>query len=144
MTISLFLDVVVAMLLVITISYAVILNRRLSQLRRHNAELESLAASFSKATVRAGESTVKLKGAADKLEASVSKAEALRDDLQFLIERGGTAADRLEAGVRASRNSSEPEVAPVAGPSGSGNEAETAESRSEAERQLIRALQSAR
>jgi len=59
---TLIVDSVVAVLLVVTISYAITLNRRLGNLRRDRSELEKMAASFQQATVRAEDSIGKLKG----------------------------------------------------------------------------------
>ena len=65
MTFTLALDILVAGLLVVTIAYAVVLNRRLGMLRRDKTELEGLAANFGEATMRAGDSIVKLKTTAE-------------------------------------------------------------------------------
>ncbi len=104
MPLSLLLDVLVSVLLVVTIGYAVVLNRRLKGLKNHKAELDALAASFAQATARAEESVGRLKSSVAELQASSERAQALRDDLAFLTERGGTAADRLENLVRAARD----------------------------------------
>lgn len=104
MSYSLVLDVLMALLLVITIGYAVVLNKKLGSLRNDKAELEKLAMSFANATIRAEESIGKLKSTTDVLQGSMGKAQALRDDLAFLIDRGDRAADRLEDHVRSARN----------------------------------------
>lgn len=103
MTFALLLDLLIAVLLVITISYAVVLNRKLSLVRRDKASLERLANSFTQATGRAEESIGKLKQTAESLRERMEKAQALRDDLVFLVERGTGAADRLEELVRETR-----------------------------------------
>ncbi len=148
MTFSLALDLVVAVLLVVTITYAVALNRRLGALRRDKSELENVAASFGEATLRAGKSIAKLKTTAEELQERIEKAQSLRDDLVFLIERGGQAADRLEEIVRAARKEGDigPRPAPVpeAADEGEGDTDETVPAKSEAERELLKALQSAR
>ena len=100
MTLPIAIDITVSLLLVVTIAYAMVLNRRLGRLRRDKAELEGLANSFANATIRAEDSIRKLKASADDLAERLKKAENLRDDLNFLIERGSGAADRLEAAVR--------------------------------------------
>ena len=56
MPVSIALDVLVALLLVVTIAYAIVLNKRLGALRKNKSELEGLTASFSEATKRAEES----------------------------------------------------------------------------------------
>lgn len=135
MALSLTLDVILAVLLVVTISYAVVLNRKLGSLRRDKAKLESLAASFGQATLRAEESIGRLRNTAEALQEKIEKAQALRDDLAFLVDRGTSAADRLEGAIRASRAKAPP-IAAVAGD-------DSIQPRSEAERELLRAIRSA-
>lgn len=108
MTFSLFLDIFLAILLVVMIGYAVVLNRRLGEVRRDKSELENLASSFGDSTLKAGESIVKLKNTADDLKERIEKAGTLRDDLVFLLERGTSTADRLEEAVRAAREERPP------------------------------------
>ena len=103
MPFSLILDIVIAVLLVATIAYAFLLNRRLAGLRRDKRELESLAATFGQATIRAEESIAKLKFTVSTLNDRVDRAEALRDDLAFLVDRGSRAADQLEEAIRRAR-----------------------------------------
>ncbi len=151
---SIALDLVVAVLLIVTIAYAMVLNRRIGSLRKDKKELETLAASFHQATVRAEDSIGRLRNTADALQQRIDKAQSLSDDLSFLIDRGGLAADRLEELVRAARKEGEGEVrrpvAPAAtdagAPATAGDEPEAAadEAKSEAERELLKALQAAR
>ena len=108
MTISLVLDVTIAVLLMFTITYAVRLNHRLSKLRADRAELEMLAKTFVNATVRAEEGVNKLKISTDELQGEIKKAEVLKDDLAYLIERGGTTADEMLERVRTTRTFSAP------------------------------------
>lgn len=107
MTTGMILDVVVIVLLVPTIIYAVILNRRLAALRRSREELSKVVASFNEATMRAEAGIPKLKKATTEanhtLKERVDKAQTLRDDLAFMIERAEELAGRLEGAVRAAR-----------------------------------------
>ncbi len=107
MSFALIMDMLIAVLLVATIAYAVMLNRRLSDLRKDQSELEKLSERFNDATIRAEESIHKLTGSAEDMKRDVQdtlrKAEALRDDLNFLIERAGVSADKLEESVRNNR-----------------------------------------
>jgi hypothetical protein len=163
MTLNLALDIVIAVLLVATIGYALKLNARLMLMRKDREALEKLAATFNAAMQRAGESTVLLKRGADDMGHRLQKAESLRDDLQFLIERGGAIADRLEQGVRAARPEAQsgprgPRVAvngngAPAGANGSGTApgaqplrapAKVVSARTQAERDLLRVLQAVR
>lgn len=154
MSFSLVLDIIVAVLLVVTIGYAVVLNRRLRGLRRDKEELAKLSGSFGEATMRASESIGLLRATADELRSRIDGAQELRDDLQFLIERGGGTADRLEEKVRAARAEGVMPTKPGSSPipeSGDGDLEETEEikkdetmAKSEAERELLKALRAAR
>lgn len=157
MPFSLALDVLVAILLVVTICYAMILNRKLSSFRREKEELEKLASAFSEATKRAGDSINALKNTAGNLQERIDKAQALRDDLVFLIDRGASSADRLEEiirearkeggfgprqGVEQSKKNKEP-MMPNSDFDG-GYEENEAKLRSDAERELLKAIRAAR
>lgn len=145
MSLSLVLDIVVAALLVVTIGYAVVLNRRLGVLRRDKSELKKLTKSFGEATARAEEGIGKLKTTAGGLQQSIDKAQTLRDDLIFLIDRGGTAADRIEETVRAARDESPAVPRPSARGIDAGDDGgKAADSKTQAERELLKALQAAR
>lgn len=100
---TLALDILMSLLLSGCIVTTVILNRRLTQLRGDSAELEKLTRSFQEATDRADHGVSGLKLSAQSLQERAEQARALVDDLQFLIERGGSLADRLEDGVRATK-----------------------------------------
>jgi hypothetical protein len=93
MSFALIIDIVVAILLMVTIGYAIVLNKRLGNLRRDRSELEKLAINFHASTTRADESITRL----------TSSVGGLQDDLIFLTERGSSTADRLEESVRFSR-----------------------------------------
>ncbi len=154
MPFSLILDLLVALLLVVMIGYAVALNRRLGSLRQDKSELQKLAASFGGATMRAEESIDRLKNMTDTLQRCIDKAQALHDDLTFLIDRGDTAADRLEETVRGMRREQDQTFPLGDNPGGAGN-IKAAENRgndkkvetvgeSEAELELLKALQATR
>lgn len=154
MPFSLALDVFVAILLIITICYAVVLNQKLSRFRNEKMELEKLAKLFGEAMERAGDSIGKLKNTAGGLQDRIDKAQALRDDLVFLIDRGGSSADRLEEIVREARKEGGfgPRPVPEAPPhnkekkikNNPDKEESAPKPRSEAERELLKALQAAR
>ena len=101
---SLILDMFVAVLLIVMIGYAVTLNKRLGTLRRDKEELQKLALNFGDATVRAEESTVQLRATIDVLQEQIKRAESLREDLVFLVDRGNGTADTLEELVRTARD----------------------------------------
>ncbi|MBI3444778.1 MAG: hypothetical protein HY055_05350 [Magnetospirillum sp.] len=164
------LDIVVSLLLIATISYAWMLNQRLSSLRKNRDDLAKTIAAFNEATVRAESSIPKLRKAAEEsgqtLQERVEKAQSLRDDLAFMIERADTMANRLENAVRSARPDGKPaetrspaQVGTASAPTmppprmNSGRAAAIAaaaaaesdgDDRSEAERELLRALQAMR
>jgi len=97
---SLILDIIISVLLVLTIAYAVRLNQRLSQLRSDKNELLVLAKTFADATMRAESAIKNLKVSSESLGSEVAKAEALKDDLAYLVNRGGRTADEMVDTVR--------------------------------------------
>ena len=154
----LILDILVAVLLVITIAFAFVLNKRLGRLRGDRKAFEKLAKTFGDATSRAEEGINALHQTTDVLQERLDKAQALKDDLTFMTERGDRTADKLEKLVRMTRDTSviDPEVShsqgthartqssPVPGgepqsvvepENGSGD-------KSEAERELLKAIRS--
>lgn len=108
MTVAFLLDILVACLLVATIAYAAVLNRKLGRLRSGKAELEALLASFQQATVRAEASISALRTYADAshddVEEKRTTIKGLRDDIDFLVSRASEQADRLEALIRQGRD----------------------------------------
>lgn len=100
---SLVLDLLVAALLAACIVASLILDRRLARLRGDSGELEKLTRSFQEATDRADHGASLLKGSAEALQERLDAARALAEDLGFLIERGGSVADRIENEIRAAR-----------------------------------------
>ncbi len=100
MQIAFVLDIIIAVLLVLTITYAVRLNQRLSQLRKDKNELQELAKTFADATNKAEEGIQQLKVSTDSLSTEVKKAEILRDDLAYLVDRGGRTADEMAEDMR--------------------------------------------
>jgi len=91
-------------LLVMAIGYGFVLNKKITALRRDQKDLEKLAMSFSKATQRAEQGVAQLRaatqGSVTELQGIMTKAESVRRDLEFLIDRGTGTADRLERSVR--------------------------------------------
>lgn len=141
---SIALDVLMVSLLAACIATTAILNRRLTGLRGDSAELEKLARVFQEATDRADHGVSGLKLSAQSLQERIEQARALVDDLQFLMERGGSVADRLEESVRsAKRADPRPKLAPAAGgaePAGPRPGRPTGQPRSAAELHLLAAM----
>ena len=107
--VSLLLDGLVAVLLVATIAYAALLNRRLGILRKGKEELREIVNSFDAAMTRIETGSGKLKQAGNptsgELKELVTEARALRDELSFLLDRGGSLASRLDKSTKVrSRN----------------------------------------
>ncbi len=134
------LDVVLAALLALTLAFGLRMRRALDGIRADRAALETSVAGFAAGTSDAEASVAKLRDAAEGAGRAVAqRAEAGRrvaDDLALLIERGERLADRLEAAVRAARPlaAAEPQSAARAA-------AREPAVRSQAERDLMRALQ---
>jgi len=106
--IPLILDGLVIVLLVATIVYCVLLNRRLGAMRRNEDELQLLIASFNQATARAEAGIGALKKAAEgvreSLHGEVEDAKALYDELSFMLERGDALAERMGGRISEIRN----------------------------------------
>jgi len=107
MSLPLFADATVAVLLLATIAYIAVLNRRLAGLRNDKAQLEQLVQNLNVAVGSAQSGVAELRQAADELgrdlDKKVTVGQALREDLNYLVERGGGLADRLEGSIRAKR-----------------------------------------
>lgn len=92
-------EAVFAALLAVTIVYAIKLNARMSELRGRDSELQEMIGKFNEASHQAEDSALVLKSAgidADKqIRASIERAQALRDDLAFIVEHGERIADRI-------------------------------------------------
>lgn len=102
---SLIIDVVIICLLAATTGYCVVLNRRLGQLRAGQGEFVQLIGSFNDATERAEAGVARLRAASDENGAAlgdrIEAAQALCDDLSFLIERSARLTDNLKASAGA-------------------------------------------
>jgi ABC-type transporter Mla subunit MlaD len=109
---GLILDAVVACLLVATIWYAIQLSGRLRILRADGERMERLIAGLSAASHQAEEAVGDLKDTAGhagrQLQAAIDKAQELLADLQFMVDRAESAADRLDESLRAQRTAATP------------------------------------
>ena len=151
------LEVLLCGLLVVTLFHALRLERALGVLRRDRASLEELIAGFNESTRKAEGGIERLRTAADgagrQIGRHIEQAKALKNDLSFLTERGEKVADQLDDLVRQSRPGPEPTAlsqaktsrarpALQAVPTG-GHEGDE-RVRSQAEKELLRALRMAR
>ncbi len=99
---DLILEAVLAGLLVLTVVYCVILDRKLRQLRSGQDGLRDIIKGLNAATERAQSSIAHLKIAgqaqSEALMGQISQAKGLTDELGLMIESGNSLADRLEGG----------------------------------------------
>ncbi len=163
---NLILDATIAVLLVATIAYAVVLNRKLGALRDAKSEMEGLVDRFAESMDKAGSGIESLKTevkrSSEALQGKLDAARGLADDLGFLIEKGSGLAERLDVALgvaRAERASVTPARTEIK-PSGSASDsaegthavaavegsapAADAKNLSEAESELLKALQGMR
>ena len=116
MPIGMILEGLVAVLLVVTVVYCAILDKRLKALRSGQDGLKAIIEGLDGATRRAQTSIGELRGAADAtglaLNAHVAKGRALSDELQIMIEAGNALADRLEGNRAVAAGREAPRQAP--------------------------------
>jgi len=109
-------DVVVALLLIATIGYSVVLNRRLTSVRADRDKFEALVKNLNTASQRAEAAIGNLRTTAEdlgrRLEKRVEEARGLSDDLVYMIERGSGIADKLASQIRSSRDEMKPDFKP--------------------------------
>ncbi|MEQ9126024.1 MAG: DUF6468 domain-containing protein, partial [Alphaproteobacteria bacterium] len=129
-----------------TIAYCVLLNRRLQVMRSAQSEMITLIQEFDRATVQAktGISDLRQAGGeiATRLQDQVKRAQALSEDLSFMIDAGERTADKLDGRLQTARRAANP--AARVEPRGVGQNVEPGETpatpRSEAENELLQAL----
>jgi len=109
---SLVFDALVAVLLVATIVYAAILNRKLSKLRDLKSEMEMLATRLAESTEMAENGLQSLRGeverSGDTMQRSAETARGIADELGFLIERGEALTRRLDGALATARGPAKP------------------------------------
>lgn len=98
-SIGLAVELVVGVLLIATIAYCFILDRRLRTMREGENALREIVASLDRATTRAQGAISDLRANAgettEMLGRDIKKARALADELALMIEAGDHIADRL-------------------------------------------------
>jgi hypothetical protein len=131
-------------LLIATLVHLVRLSRALALLKRDRGPLEDLMSAFAHNTREAQAGIEQLRqtadGAGKRITQQIETAQALRDDLIYMIERAERLADRLDGAVRNSRPLETnarpaPPPLPVREP-----EPAPQKVRSQAERDLLQAL----
>lgn len=152
------LEVALMILLMATMFHAFRLERALGILRGDRAALEALVAGFNDSTKQAENGIERLRIAADgagrQIVRQVDQARALKDDLELLIARGEKLATQLEGLPRATETPNAFRIGPTASlttyKASSGDAGEPLRDeqdpriRSRAEKDLLRALRSAR
>jgi hypothetical protein len=101
------LEIALVSLLAVTLFHAVRLERALGVLKRDRVVLEELVGAFNSSTTAAEQGIERLRAAAEgagrQLARQVEASGAVKDDLQFLTERGNRLADQLDQLVRAAK-----------------------------------------
>lgn len=104
---NLLLNFLIVGLLMATISYCWVLNRRIKILQDSKSELAHLLKYFDESTTRASESIVALQTASKKIgeniQMRIDKVNYLMDDLAFMIEKGNSVANKLDANFAVQR-----------------------------------------
>jgi hypothetical protein len=106
-TLSIILDAVIAVLLIATIGYAFVLNRKLGKLREARAEMDALAARLIESTERARSGLDGLRDHAqqsgERLQRAIDAARGRADELAFLVEKAEALSGRLDGAIGAAR-----------------------------------------
>ena len=107
MNIQLLIDILIVLLLIPTIIYAFLLNKKMSFLQKNKEDMMKMVVALDDATSKAEMGMPKLKAIADKaittLQDGLNKADGVKDDLSFLIEKADSMADRLEGKIRVNK-----------------------------------------
>lgn len=107
MTLTMIVEIVVAVLLLVTLGISLVLNRRLGNLRASQDEMRRLIGEFDKALGRARQGLAELKTASATADTAheerMKQAKTLRDELGFMIETGDRLADRLAGDANGNR-----------------------------------------
>ena len=100
-------DVIGSVLLAAVIYYTIRLNQHFQMLQKNRAELARQLSGFAHSTERAEAAIQQVqhstKESAQQMEELLQRAETLKSDLGFLVDRASGLADRLESGVRRER-----------------------------------------
>ncbi len=137
------LEVALIGLLAVTLFHALRLERALNVVRRDRVELDAMLRGFNDSTRQAESATERLRGAAEgagkHITRQIEAAAHLKDDLVTLVNRGDQLADRIDGLIRAGRES-EPPPRRYNTPEPELMETAATRVRSQAERDLLRAL----
>lgn len=138
MSAALWLEALVAVLLIVTVVFCIRLNGRLTRLRDAQEQLKSLLDGFAAATQKAEASVAELRRTCGELGAElqgkIDAARRLSDELSVMTQSGNDLADRLERDImkRRERARGLADEEPAGG--------RAPQVRSESERELLEAL----
>ena len=106
--ISLFIELIVVALLSAVIFFTLRLNKHFQMLQKNRAELARQLSGFAHSTERAEAAIQQVRlstnESAQQMEELLQRAEMLKQDLGYLVDRGNGLADRLEGGIRQGRD----------------------------------------
>jgi phage shock protein A len=118
MNISLIVEIVLSVLLLATICYSALLERRLSALRKGQDGLKDTIAQLNDAIISAGSSMRMLKstaaGAAEALDERIARGRGLADELSLLTASGERIAERMDRSTPSSSGARAPIPLPAA------------------------------
>lgn len=110
---GLILDSLIVVLLLATIFYCIVLNRRLGRLRNSRTELERATRAFAEAAARADAGIKGLRHTAEEsgagLQQEVKRAQDLREEMQMLVDAAESLAKRLESAAGSARVAAGPQ-----------------------------------
>lgn len=154
MSAALILDIVIAVMLMVTIAYSVLLYRRLGVLRQSRDDMDKVVRKFTSSIERGQTVLLTLKSASAEMSSVlVERTEAARavsDDLGFLTTSADGLADRLDAlvgegRVQASVGGLQGGASPgLQAPKNASGPGDGKLGRSETERELMEALREAK
>lgn len=101
------LNILLVALLMATIGYCYVLNRRIRILQDSRSELATLLKQFDDSTVKASETIVAMQTASkkigDNIQLRIDKANYLLDDLSYAIEKASRLTSQIEASFAVNR-----------------------------------------
>jgi len=145
LNVNLLLDLALMGLLVATVVYCFVLNRRLKVLRDARGDMAGMIREFHQATEAARAGVGELKTASDaiggELQEHLQSGRTMLDELEVVLASAERVAGRIEKGVENTRagdpTGGKPELRPLKGGRGD-------DGRTDAERELLQALREVR
>ncbi|MEZ5690869.1 MAG: DUF6468 domain-containing protein [Rickettsiales bacterium] len=105
--VGIILNLAIIVLLLATISYCWILNKRIRILQDGKSELAKLLKHFDESTTRASDTIITLQSASKKIgenmQSRIDRAGYVIDDLSFMVEKGNNIIEKMEANLAVDR-----------------------------------------